>query len=137
MPVLTTADFAALDDVDLDDLYANLAIADAGTQPDLGMAMHSLAMVRTSMAADSMASAISLGGLIAKGKALFNRYWPTVKEAVCKVWNDHGEDWLGKAADAVAAILHLPAAVIAFVLKIAVKRGMELVCGADAAPQPA
>ena len=137
MSVLNSSDFAALEDMDLDDLYANLALAEAGTQPDVGMALHSLSSTRAMLAADSAAAAVSLGGLARAGRRIFNRYWPIVKDAVCNVWDAHGEDWLEKAADAISAIVRIPKVVIAFILKIAVKLGMDLICGDDATPQPA
>jgi hypothetical protein len=137
MPTLDSAAMAALDDLDLDDLYADLALAEAGTEPDISMAMESLASIRTMMAADSAAAAISVGGLIRKGKRIFNKYWPIVRDAVCKLWKEHGEDWLDKAADVISAVLRLPKVIIALILKIAIKLGMAAICSDDAAPQPA
>lgn len=137
MPALDDAAMAALDELDLDDLYADLALAEAGTEPDIGMAIESITSIRKMMAADSAVAAISLGGLIRRGKRIFNRYWPIVRDAVCKLWNEHGPDWLDKAADVISAILRLPKVVIALILKIAVKLGMDAICGDAAEPQPA
>ena len=135
MPPPNSAD--RLDDLDLDDLYAELAIAEAGTEPDLGLALDSIAEVRSLMSADNVAAGASLGGLIRKGKRIFNRYWPAIKDAVCKVWDEHGEEGIDKAAEIISSLLRLPKAVIKLILKIAVKKGMDALCDTDASPQPA
>jgi hypothetical protein len=73
---LTDADLASLGDSKLDDLYSQLALADAGTAANIGAAMESLASVRASLlAAGGATEAISLGGLIDTGKRVFNRLW--------------------------------------------------------------
>ena len=128
---------AALDDLDVDELFAQLAIAEAGTEPDLGLALKSISEIRTMMSAEGAMSADSLGGLIRRGKQIFNRYWPAIKDALCKLWNEHGQEWLDKAADVISSILRLPKIVIAIILKISVKLGMDALCDANASPQPA
>ena len=127
-----------LDDLDLDDLYAQLAIAEAGTDPDLGEAGDSLREIRMMLTAEKFASTESLHGLIGRGKRIFNKYWPKIREAVCKAWNEHGEDWLDKAAEIIAGILpFLPKFAVRIILKIAVKLGMDAICDTNASPQPA
>lgn len=132
---INTADLARLDSLDLDQLYAELAISDAGAEPEIGDALDSVAELRTMMSADAVAS--SIGGLIRRGRRIFNRHWPRVKEIVCKFYEEHGEDWIAKAAEAVAKALGLPGAVAAYIIKIAIKLGMDAICDADATPQPA
>jgi hypothetical protein len=130
---MTSADVGNLETVDVDDLYADLAIAEAGSEVHIDDALRSVASVRAMVAAESA----SLGGLARKGKQIFNRYWPAVKTIVCKLYDEKGEDWISAAATAIAAFLSVGGAIAALILKIALKLGMELICDADASPQPA
>jgi hypothetical protein len=134
---LTAADFQQLDSVDVDDLYADLAIAEAGSEAHVGAALESVASVRALVAADAASIANPLGALIRKGRQIFNRYWPAVRAIVCKLYEGSGDDWIGAAATAIASLLGVGGAVAALILKIAIKIGMALVCAADASPQPA
>lgn len=132
---INAADLARLDSLDLDQLYAELAISDAGAEPEIGDALASVAELRSMMS--ETAAAPSLGALIRRGRRIFNRYWPRAKEIVCKFYKEHGEDWIAKAAEAVAKALGLPGAVAAYIIKIAIKLGMDAICDANASPQPA
>jgi hypothetical protein len=134
---MTGADVGDLETVDVEELYADLAIAEAGSEAHVGTALESVAAVRALVAADPAALADPLGGLVRKGKQIFNRYWPAVKTVVCKLYESSGDDWIAAAATAIAALLGVGGAVAALILKIAIKIGMALICAADASPQPA
>lgn len=134
---VTTADLETLDALDLDELYTDLALAEIGTEPNIGAALENLASVRALMTAEATADANPIRWLINKGKAIFNRYWPAVRTTVCNLYNDADGDWITTAATAIAAFLGIAAAVAVLIIKIAIKLGMEMLCAADASPQPA
>jgi hypothetical protein len=139
---LTEANLAGLESTRLDDLYAQLALADAGTAANIGAAMESLASVRASMLAGGATEAVSLGGLIDIGKRVFNRLWPAVKAIVCKIYEENGKDgplkdWIEAAATAAASLLGIAGPVAVLVITIAAKVGLGMLCDANAPAQPA
>lgn len=119
---------------DLEDLYGQLGIAATGTDPHTALGLESVTSFHGEL---KIAGFNPIEWLIRKGKEVFNRYWPAVRDTVCKFWKDSGDDWVKQAADAVAKLLGLPGAVVALIIKIAVKLGFDAVCGTDAKPQPA
>lgn len=132
---ISKADLERLEATSLDDLYAELAIAEAGTEDEVGSALGTVSSLRVAVATPE--SADSLGWLIRRGKKIFNRHWGSIKDAVCQFYKDEGEKWIEKAAEAIAKLLSLPGALVALILKIAIKLGMDMLCGTDAPAQPA
>src|SRR5690349_5519043 len=100
--VLAANDLAALGDRDLDELYADLALAEAGSQSDMGKATASLAAFRTELAAAGADDVF--GWLVRKGKAVFDRLWPAVKAVTCRIYAEDGVEgsalagWVQKVA---------------------------------------
>ena len=138
MPItITDDDTALLDNASVDDLYSHLGGADAAPQPEAVSA--SLAALHANAKA---ASPGLLDDLKAKGKALFDKYWPMVQAKVCALYAEDGgsgdkKGWIAKAAGAIAAAFNLTATVAVLVIGIAIKLGLDALCATQPAAAPA
>lgn len=140
---LSAEDYSALDSQELDDLYANLALTDAGTAGTMGLSLNSLSSLKSVMSAEGATSGGVLSWLIHKGKALFNSLWPGAKSLVCAIYKQDGDDqsklkgWVEKVAAALVGLLNITAAVAILIVSIAIKLGLDAICDTGASDQPA
>ncbi|HEX8232714.1 MAG TPA: hypothetical protein VF559_05125 [Caulobacteraceae bacterium] len=137
---ITAQDFEELNELSLDDLYANLALSETGTANSLGFALEDLSSIRSVMSAEDSASTTnsSRSWFVDKGRALFKKLWPAVKGLVCRLYKEDSEkgplkDWVSVAATAIAGMLSLTAAAAVFIIKIAIELGLDSLC--EVAPQ--
>lgn len=126
---------------DLDELFADLALADAGTRGPFGLSLESLTDTRSAMSAKSGATAAGMDGLFGLGRLIFNRVWPTVRGVVCALYAENDGDsevkgWVTTVATAVLAAASVSSPVAIIVAVIAMKMGLDRLCatGAEAAP---
>ena len=132
---LAAGDFAAIEGRDLDKLYADLALAEAGSQSDIGAATASLEAFRSEFAVAGAGDV--LGWLARRGKAIFERAWPAARAVTCKIYQEDGKEgsklagWVEKAAAAVLAAISVTWAVAVLIVTIAVKLGLDALCGAN------
>lgn len=127
---VATQDLNQLNSLDLDDLYARLAIADAGTTDVVDSGFKKLELV---------ASVLNVGvgnkfKLIELGKKIFEEYWPMAKDYVCENWNGDDspiKDWIEDVGEGIANLLGVPGKVAVLVLTIAVKLGFNALCAAE------
>lgn len=131
MPITVTDDDAAmLDNASVDDLYGHLGGADATASDAVSDSLTALqAHART-------ADPGLLQDLASKGKALFEKYWPMVKDKVCGLYAEDGgsgdrKGWIAKAAGAIAGAFNLTATVAVLVIGIAIKLGLDALCGVE------
>lgn len=132
---LTSSEFAAIEAEDLDGLYADLALADAGTAAHVGLAVGSLKSIQSVMGAENASIGDFRSWLVKRGKALFNSLWPAVKSIVCKLYAEQDEepikDWVAKVAAAILGVIHVAAAAAVFIVTIALKLGLDALCDTD------
>ena len=133
---LAASEFAAIQTRDLDQLYADLALAETGSQSNFGAAAASFDALHSDLAAASVGD--FLRRLVDRGKAIFERLWPAAKAVTCKVYDEDGKPdsplggWVEKAAAAVLAAISVPWAVAVLIVTIAVRVGLNKLCDADA-----
>lgn len=132
---LSEQEFGQLQANDIDDLYANLALTDAGTAGTMGLSLSSLSSMKAIMSAEGAASGGILHWLVEKGRALFDALWPAAKSLVCAIYKEDSGDsdlkgWVAKVAAALVGLLNVTAAVAILVVSIAIKLGLDAICGA-------
>jgi hypothetical protein len=130
---LSESEFNALEGQSLNDLYADLAITDAGTAGSLGLDLESLGSIKAVMAAEDASPANIASWLISKGKALFNQLWPAAKAVVCQIYGEDKGDtdlkgWVARVAAAIVGLLNITAAAAILVVTIALKLGLDALC---------
>ena len=129
---LAASELAAIQTRGLDQLYADLALAEAGSQSDFGAATSSLAAFRSEFAAAGVGDV--LGRLAARGKALFDLLWPTVEGITCDIYAEDGDEesqlagWVEKVAAAVLAAISVTWAVAVLIVAIALRYGLKELC---------
>lgn len=139
---LAAAEFNQLNSQDVEELYADLALTDAGTAGTLGLNLSGLSTMKGIMNAEAAAAGDIWSWLVQKGKALFNDLWPQMKSLVCEIYKEDGDDasvlagWVAKVATAILTIVNVTAAVAILVVTIAIKVGLNKLCNAGA-EQPA
>ena len=127
---------------DLDDLFADLALADAGTHGPFGLSLESLSDTRGAMSAKSGATAAGMDGLFGLGRRIFNRVWPTVRGVVCALYAENDGDgeakgWVTTVATAKLAATSVASPVAIIIAVIAMKMGLDQLCATDAEAAPA
>ena len=138
---LSQEEFSELQSDNLDDLYASLALTDAGNAGAMGLSLNSLSSLKSVMSAENAAPGGIIGWLIQKGRALFNSLWPAAKALVCGIYKeDSGDsdlkDWVARVAAALVGLLNITAAVAILIVTIAMKLGLDAICSTGS-EQPA
>ncbi|MDO9338888.1 MAG: hypothetical protein Q7T61_21040 [Caulobacter sp.] len=134
MITITDDDTDLLDAASVEDLYGHLGGADDTARPE------AVSPSLTALHASAKAAEPGLlSDLAAKGKALFEKYWPLARDKVCDLYADDGgqgdrKGWIAKAAAAIASALNLSATVAVLVIGIAIKLGLDALCGTQRAP---
>jgi len=126
---MTAEEFGELQDLELNELYANLGVAGAGAMPSITKSFKDMKEFRLEGPGDWLAK------LIQKGKEYFQQLWPQVKGRVCQLYSEGDEqakEWIEKAATAILAVFSISAAIAILVVKIAIKMGLDMLCEADA-----
>lgn len=133
MVAVSTAEMNALEGLSEDELYARLAIADAGTSDLVASGLEKLELVASvASAADKDSVWIKL---IELGRKIFDEYWPKAKKYVCDNWKSEDspiKDWIEKIGDTLADLLGLPAKIVVIILTIAAKAGFDRLCEVNA-----
>lgn len=131
---LSESEFNDLEAQSVNDLYADLAITDAGTAGSMGLDLESLTSIRAIMRAEDAAPDNIISWLVNKGKAIFNKLWPAAKAVVCAVYKEDGGDsgdlkgWVAKVAAMLVGLLNITAAAAILVVTIAIKLGLDALC---------
>ena len=131
---LSEAEARQLESESLNDIYASLALTDAGTAKSAGVAISSVASIKTIVRAEEATTENIFDWLAARGKALFEKYWPAVKEEICRLYT--GEDpanvkeWIERAAVVILGVLNITAAAAVFVAVLALRMGLNRLCKA-------
>ena len=126
---------------DVNELLRDLAIADAGADGQQGIALDSLSTLKGVMSAEG-ADGLEAFDVLGLGRRIFNRVWPLVKDVVCALYSKNdGEGelkgWVTTLATAVLAAASVSSPVAIIVAVIAIKMGLDRLCGADSEATPA
>ena len=127
---------------DIDELLIDLAIAEAGSDAEIGLALGSLADMKSAMSVEGGAELASSSAILKIGKRKFNRVWPAVKAVICALYAENeGEGplkgWVSTLTTAILAGVTIGPFGAAVVAVVIIKMGLDSLCAAGADAQPA
>jgi hypothetical protein len=122
MVTMTAEDFDGFANETEGDLLAQLGVAVAGSDQDPSGAMKTL----------KAAKAMAWPDWRALGETFFQKVWPQIKGVVCDAYKEYGgEDkaWIEQVATAILALINVGSAIAVLIVKIAIKKGLDAICG--------
>jgi hypothetical protein len=122
MVTITQEDFSAFAGETEDDLLAQLGIAVAGTELAPQGGLGSL----------KNAKSMAWPDWRALGEVFFSRVWPQIKGVLCQAYEAYtadNKDWIEQAATALLALMNVGSAIAVLLVKIALKKGLDSLCG--------
>ena len=120
-----------------DEIYRLLGLAQMGTQ-NVAEATKSMKLVMSAAANINVAEATTSvsGSLEADGKNYFEELWDSIKDIICQIYSEKlpvdGKDLVAYLVAAIVAAGAIANALAVLVITIAVRKGLNNMCGIKA-----
>jgi hypothetical protein len=118
-----------------DEIFRLLGLAQMGTR-NVIEATKSMKFVMAAVANTNaaVATASVSGSLEAEGKSFFEELWEKIKEIICQIYSEKlpidGKDLVAYLVAAIVAAGAITNALAVLVITIAIKKGLDKMCGA-------